>query len=138
MAPCPIFAGLDHGILVNGVKCPACGSIDAGSSTSSSQSTSISSTQASSESSAVTYAGYTGADSMASTYTIWTEGWTCAIKHNSPVSYDSLKNTFRNTIQVQTISFFKNITQPDGHGHWLLASNHLNPEKPAPVPRTHR
>ena len=57
MAPCPIFAGLDHGILVNGAKCPACGSIDAGSSTSSSQSTSISSTQASSESSAVTYPG---------------------------------------------------------------------------------
>jgi hypothetical protein len=70
-------------------------------------------------------------------YTTWTEGWTCAIKHNSPVSYDSLKNTFRNTIQVQTISFFKKITQPDGHGHWLLASNHLNPEKPAPVLWTH-
>jgi hypothetical protein len=187
MAPCHIFAGLDHDILVKDAKCPACGStIDARSSTSSSQPTSISLTQASSESSAmarpgpslavattlrqqsinygniskqrggqakvamppvlpavykfnirVAHAGYTGADSMASTYTIWTEGWTCAIKHNSPVSYDSLKNTFRNTIQVQTIGFFKKITRPNGHGHWLLASNHLNPEKPAPLLWTH-
>src|SRR5437762_7226888 len=39
----------------------------------------------------VAHAGYTGADSMASTYTIWTEGWTCAIKHDTSSDYQLLQ-----------------------------------------------
>jgi len=37
-----------------------------------------------------------------------------------------MKDTFRQQLQAQRPPYFAVITAPKGHGHWTIASNHLN------------
>jgi hypothetical protein len=65
-------------------------------------------------------------------WTVWTEGWTVTITHNSTASFASLKSTFRSQGQSQFIPYFDAMTRPQGHGHWTMSTNHLDPKSPAP------
>jgi hypothetical protein len=40
--------------------------------------------------------------------------------------------TLRSQGQSQFIPYFNAMTQPQGYGHWTLATNHLHPKSPAP------
>jgi hypothetical protein len=79
----------------------------------------------------VAHASYEG-DPPMTKWTVWAEGWTVAINHNSTTSFSNLKNTLRNQGQSQFIPYFNAMTQPQGYGHWTLAANHLDPKSPAP------
>jgi len=59
------------------------------------------------------------------------EGWTVAVTHGTATSFEKLKNTFRERGQAQLISYFDRMTQPSGYGHWTLAPNHMNVDKPS-------
>jgi hypothetical protein len=79
----------------------------------------------------VAHASYEG-DPPMTKWTVWAEGWTVAITHNSATSFYTLKDTLRSQGQSQFIPYFNAMTQPQGYGHWTLAANHLEAKSPAP------
>jgi hypothetical protein len=79
----------------------------------------------------VAHASYEG-DPPMTKWTVWAEGWTVAITHNSATSFYTLKDTLRSQGQSQFIPYFNTMTRPEGYGHWTLAANHLDAKSPAP------
>src|SRR5271156_2829193 len=55
------------------------------------------------------------------------EYMTIAILHNACISFDIMKDTFRQQLQAQPAPYFTVIIGPKTHGHWTIASNHLTP-----------
>src|SRR5271155_3737930 len=60
------------------------------------------------------------------TWKRFNEHTTVAILHNACISFDTMKDTFRQQLQAQRPPYFAVITAPKDHGHWTLASNHLS------------
>jgi hypothetical protein len=73
----------------------------------------------------VAWAEYSDADPPMTTWKRFNEHTTVAILHNACISFDTMKETFRQQLQAQPAPYFAVITGPKGHGHWTLASNHL-------------
>jgi hypothetical protein len=73
----------------------------------------------------VAWAEYSDADPPMTTWKRFNEYTTVAILHNACISFDTMKDTFRQQLQAQPAPYFAVITGPKGHGHWTLASNHL-------------
>jgi len=74
----------------------------------------------------VAWAVYSDADPPTTTWKRFNEYTTVAILHNACISFDTMKDTFRQQLQAQRPPYFAVITAPKGHGHWTIASNHLN------------
>jgi hypothetical protein len=74
----------------------------------------------------VAWAVYSDADPPTTTWKRFNEYTTVAILHNACISFDTMKDTFRQQLQAQRPPYFAVITAPKGHGHWTLASNHLS------------
>jgi hypothetical protein len=73
----------------------------------------------------VAWAEYNDADPPMTTWKRFNEHTTVAILHNACISFDTMKDTFRQQLQAQPAPYFAVITGPKSHGHWTLASNHL-------------
>ena len=73
----------------------------------------------------VAWATYADADPPTTTRQRFNEYTTVAISHNACISFDIMKDTFRQQLQAQPAPYFSMITGPKAHGHWTIASNHL-------------
>jgi hypothetical protein len=63
---------------------------------------------------------------------VFSDSYVITLKSDVQVEFRVLKSTFRAQAQKYPISVLRQQTQPQGRGHWGLASNHLNPDRPEP------
>ena len=73
----------------------------------------------------VAWAIYSNDDPPITTWKRFNEHTTVAILHNACISFDTMKDTFRQQLQAQRPPYFAVMTAPKDHGHWTIASNHL-------------
>ena len=86
----------------------------------------------------VTYARYLPRKALESlsppavAWTIYNNTWNYTINNNTPVTFNGLKDVFRERGQAQYIDYLLRITRPEGRGCWIIATNWLITSNPIP------
>jgi hypothetical protein len=63
---------------------------------------------------------------------VYIDSWLVALNSITPVTFEGLKDAFRERGQSQYIDHLKMITQPVKRGHWTIAINWLVAINPVP------
>lgn len=65
-------------------------------------------------------------------WTVYTDQWGCAINNKTPITFDGLKDVFRDRGQTQYIDHLLQITSPKERGCWTMSTNWLVASNPVP------